>query len=187
MLYQQNTAGQGIWNIWTDLHGWQNSYSRWVGINETQARLLMSWGNKSYNNLDSGNNTSYLLLAQGVLNQFDKYQDSMIYTLLAQSYPNGSNKRQATYYKALQYLDINLDVLDGLLNSFASNPKTTDEQWFDLAKRIISAYTYYPAPLNDLLNILKPHFKDKSLAAKVEVLQRDALLKASQATDKESL
>lgn len=187
MLYQQNTAGQSIWNIWTDLHGWQNSYSRWVGINEIQARLLMSWGNKSYNNLDSGNNTSYLLLAQGVLNQFDKYQDSMIYTLLAQSYPNGSNKRQATYYKALQYLDINLDVLDGLLNSFASNPKTTDEQWFDLAKRIISAYTYYPAPLNDLLNILKPHFKDKSLAAKVEVLQRDALLKASQVTDKESL
>lgn len=187
LLYQQNDQGQGIWNIWTDLHGWQNSYSRWVGINETQARLLMSWGNKSYNNLDSGNNTSYLLLAQGALNQFKTYKESMIYALLAQSYPKGSIKQQAAYYKALQLCDLNLDALDGLLASFASNTKTTDAQWLDLAQRIIAAYTYYPAPLNDLLNMLKPHFKDKSLAAKVEVLQQEALTKASQATAKDSL
>ena len=187
LLYQQNADGQGTWNIWTDLHGWQNSYSRWVGINETQARLLMSWGNKSYNNLDSGNNTSYILLAQGALNQYSQYKESMIYALLAQSYPAGSIKQQAAYYKALQYSDLNLDALDGLITSFASNSKTTDAQWLDLAERIINAYTYYPAPLNDLLNMVKPHFKDKSLTAKVEILQQAALTKASQATQAESL
>ena len=186
LVYKQNAQKQGLWEIWTNIGGWKSSYSRWGSTTETQARLLLGWGCMEFNKFNT-NNTTYILLAQAALNNYDKYKESLIYSLLANSYTAGSERQKEAYNKSLEKLSINLDSLYGLIKAYKADQKTTQEQWLELAQRIIDEYTYYPAPMVDLLALITPHLTSDTAKAQVDILKQAALNKASQATAKESL
>ncbi|WP_231195205.1 hypothetical protein [Streptococcus equi] len=54
-----NDQGNGIWDIRDSVYGnrWAISYSRWGTTTATEARLLLGWGLKSYNDIHK--NASY--------------------------------------------------------------------------------------------------------------------------------
>ena len=186
LVYTQNEKGNGLWNIWNNVGNWSNSYTRWGNNTNSEARMLLGWGCKSYNKFNK-NNASYIVLAQGALNKYENYKKSLFYNLIANSYKNGSAEREEAYNKALQALNINLDSYDGLIDSYKASGNKTSQQWTDLAKRIIKAYTYYPLPMVEALDRIIPNITDKVNLVEINTLKTNALNSAKDATGMQSL
>lgn len=183
--YSKDSEGNGIWSIGNTIGNWENSFSYWYGLPKNQARLLLGWGNRSYNS-NGKNNGSYMLLAQAALNKNDDYVKSMYYNLLANSYANGSEDREKCYEKALEHLDINLDSIDGLIESYKVSNKSSAE-WFELGKMVTEVYKYYPVPMVEAVNRILPYVTDNMKKAELTLLKTNSLYDASVATSAESL
>lgn len=196
--YSQNSDGKGIWSIGNNIFGWGQSSSKWYGGNGT--RLLLNWNNKSFTRphmglkvdlgngvkSDVGNNGGYQLLGQAALNNYEAYQKSLYYNLIANSYESGTQKEEV-YNKALEVLDINLDSFEAILNLYKQKgDKVTSANWLEFAKRVISTYTYYPMAMTDLLRVINPYLNRED-ALEVDMLKTEALNKALNATDDEVL
>lgn len=186
LIYTQNENGDGIWTIWNNVFGWGKSYSRWGTTIDTEARLLLGWGCMDYINYNK-NNTTYILLAQAALNNYDQYLESMYANFLAGVYPVGSQQHEAALNQCLTELSFNLDGMYGLIKSYAADKNTTSQQWLELAKRVADAYTYYPAVMVDLLSLISNYSSDPLVKVEIETMKNHGLVLASQATDKESL
>ena len=186
LVYTENQDGDGIWTIWNNVGGWAKSYSRWGSTISTEARLLLGWGCMDYINYNK-NNTTYILLAQAALNDYDQYLESMYANFLAGAYPIGSDLHEAALNRCLAEMDFNLDGMYGLIQSYRADANTTNEEWLALAKQVVEAYTYYPAVMVDLLGLITPHMSDNLAVVEVNTLKTQALQRASKATAAESL
>lgn len=187
LLYTQNDKGEGIWSIWNNVSGWASSYTRWGWNTGAEARILLGWGQMDYNKVDGGNNTSYILLSQAALNRYNEYLQSWLYKMVADVYPAGSEKHEQALDRSLECLDLNLDALYGKVKSYRADPNTTEEEWAALARQVIKTYTYYPAPMVDLLGQITRHITTGSVLAELNTLKYNALKQASAATANESL
>ena len=196
--YSQNSDGKGIWSIGNNIFGWGQSSSTWYGGNGT--RLLLNWNNKSFTRAhmglnvdlgngmksDVGNNGGYQLLGQAALNNYEAYQKSLYYNLIANSYESATQKEEV-YNKALEVLDINLDSFEAILNLYKQKgDQVTSANWLEFAKRVISTYTYYPMAMTDLLRVINPYLNRED-TIEVDMLKTEALNKALNATDNEVL
>lgn len=185
LLYHHNN-GKGTWSIETSVGGWSGAYSKWT--DGFEYRLPLEWGSQSYVSKGAGSmNTSYILLAQDALNDYDNYVNSMLYNLIAKSYPQGSDNREAALEASLNHYDKNLDALYGYYLSYSADSSTTDTQWRDLAQRITDKLTYFPKPMVDLLNLIKGKVSSENTKAEIDIMRYDALTKASVATPAQSL
>lgn len=187
LVYTEEDNGDGTWTIWNNVGGWGQSYSRWGDTIATEARLLLGWGCMEYITNYNKNNTTYILLAQAALNEYDSYLESMYANFLAQAYPAGSAAHEEALEACLDALSFNLDGLYGLIRSYEADENTTDGEWMALARRVVEEYTYYPAVMVDLLELITPHLTDSLWAVEVNTLEAQALHAASQATQAESL
>ncbi|WP_304428031.1 discoidin domain-containing protein [uncultured Clostridium sp.] len=181
LVYYTDDLGRNAWKIYNDVAGWAQSYSSWGGNKKTETRLLLGWGNKSHipNNV---NNSTYILLAQTALNDFEDCRKSQYYNMIANSYPLGSQERLDVYNKALDILDINLDSFDGIIESYKAMNKSSAE-WRELAKRVIDKYMYFPAPMIDTINRIIPYLTDATDLATINTLKTNALYTAKDAQD----
>ena len=69
---------------------------------------------------------------------------------------SNTDKAIELYRQAIEIQNFNLDAWDGLITAYKSAEKTSDD-YMELAKEIISALTYFPQPMNDMLqNAIKP-------------------------------
>lgn len=185
LLFHYNN-GQSTWSIETSVGGWSAAYSQWTPGYEY--RLPLEWGCQSYVSKGKGSmNASYILLSQDALNDYDNYVDSMLYNLIANSYPMGSEDREAALEASLEQYSKNLDSLYGYYLSYSADPDTTEKQWLALAKRITHELTYFPKPMADLLNLVKQKVTSENAKAELDILRYDALSKASVATTSDSL
>lgn len=141
LIYSQNDNGDGTWTIWNNVGGWGQSYSRWGDTIATEARLLLGWGCMEYITNYNKNNTTYILLAQAALNDYDRYLESMYANFLAASYPAGSDLHEQALKQCLDKLSFNLDGMYGLIKSYADDTSTTNEEWETLARRVVDEYT----------------------------------------------
>lgn len=128
-----------------------------------------------------------MLLAQDALNDYNNYLESMYYNLIANSYPAGSAEHEEALNKSLEHYSKNLDSIHGLYKSYCADVNTTDKEWLELARKVATEYRYFPAPMVDLLNIIKPHIKNEVLKIELDMLQTESLNMASVATANESL
>ena len=188
LYYSEDNNGNGIWNIGNNISGWGKSCTGWGGTNVY--RLLFNWNNKYFtdknvNGSNAGNNSGYLLLGQAALNDYENYQKSFYYNLIANSYQDLS-KKEEIYNKSLKELDINLDTYDNLINLYKKQENKTSADWKELAKKIIDVYTYYPMAMVDLLKIIEPYLNNED-TIEIDILKTDALNKATKATSEESL
>lgn len=105
---------------------------------------LMRWvmGNRMHDD-------EIMWLADYALEQKSKGNN---YLILADAYSDNSTKREA-YLKALDYQKINVDSMEGLINTYKADSSTTSTDYFNLSKRIIDTYTYYPQAMVEFLNI----------------------------------
>ena len=101
-----------MWSISDNISGWEGSYSRWYENTGIEHRLLLEWGQKDYNVLNSGNNVSYMLLAQDALNDYNNYLESMYYNFIANSYAAGSAEHEEALNKSLEHYSKNLEEIN---------------------------------------------------------------------------
>lgn len=186
LLYSENDQGKGIWSISDNISGWQGSYTRWGTTTATEHRLMLGWGQMDYNTVDSGNNTSYTLLAQDALNNYESYLKSMYYYLISNSYEQGSTQHEEALNKSLECYDKNLDAFYGLYKSYVSRG-VSDKDWIELARTVALKYRYFPAPMVDLLKLIRPKISTEALQIELDILQNESLKLASKATSNESL
>lgn len=183
LLYQIDSNGNGIWKLWNDVFGWQSSYTRWGSSSGfTEARLIFEWGQMDFNTLSGGNNTTYILLATDALNHYADYQQSMLYQLIANCYPQTSDEHIEALNTSLTHYDKNLDSIYALIKAYHVRENTSQEEWANLAKMVIDRYTFFPAPMVDVLKLITPHLTNGTYLAEVNVLKIAALNRAANAT-----
>lgn len=187
LLYSKNSDGKGIWTIWNNVGNWHNSYTRWGSSIDTEARLPMQWGQMDFNRLNGGYNTTYILLAQDALNDYENYIDSMYWHLISNSYPAGSENQQKALEKSLECYNKNLDAVYGFIKSYKANQNTAQSQWMELAHLVIDRYTFFPGVMVDLLNLITPYITDDAAKAEINILKTQALNTAAKATPQQSL
>ncbi len=176
LYYIENSDGTGTFNIANNIFGWGKSGTSWYGAKIY--RTIFNWANKPFiNNIStastSGYSASYVYLEQDNINNYDLYEKSYLINLLANSYQN----KISIYNESLNIWNLNLDTYDYLIKEYEKN-NVSDEEWYNLAIKIIDSYTYYPMAMSDLLKLIKPHLTN-SLGIDIINKEHDALVKAS--------
>ena len=180
IYYTQDENGNGIWGLGNDISGWGQS-GRTEHLN---VRTMNDWGNGSYT---SGWNASYILLAQAAQNEYDKYEKAEEILMLAKVYNDDNEKLEEIYRKALEEEELNFDAWLGLVNLYNSDSTKTEQDYYNLAEEIAKTYTYYPRPMYDLLNLIKPKMTSVEYQTIFSLLQTRTLTTATLATDEDSI
>lgn len=180
MIY--NTVnGKGAWTLSNNISGWPNSYSKWGGMTSNEVRLPLQWGNMDFNVKNSGNNSSYIILAQDALNNYDCYLESMYYNLIANSYSDSERKEEA-FTKSLEAYNKNVDATYGLIKLYSSDESTSQEKWLALGLKIAEDYKFFPAPMVDLMKLVSDKVADDGYNAQLNTMKTLSLQRATKAT-----
>lgn len=180
MIYK-SVNGKGTWALSNNISGWPNSYSKWAGVASTEVRLPLQWGDMDFNVKNSGNNTTYIILAQDALNNYNCYLKSMYYNLIANSYRNSDLKEEA-FTKSLEAYNKNVDATYGLIKLYNSDKNTSQEKWLALGLKIAEDYKFFPAPMVDLMNLVGNKVTDDRYKAQLNTMKTLSLKKATKAT-----
>lgn len=180
IYYTQDSNGNGIWNLGNNVSGWGKSGK----TEHLNTRMMNDWGSGSY---VSGYCANYILLAQAAQNEYDSYEKAEEILMLADIYKDDNEKLESIYRKALKTEKLNFDAWLGLVNLYEKDDQKTEEEYYVLAKEIAETYTYYPHPMYDLLNLIKPHLTSTTYSTSFALLQSNTLKTAAKATDKESI
>lgn len=190
--YYEDGNGNGYW---TPRYGnWSGAGSTWGGGNPY--RYIFNWNNKSFTDKHiSGSkvasSTGYLYLGQANLNNYEQYKKSLYYNLMANSYTDNSKKLEI-YFKALEVNNLNLDSYDYIISLYKQmsvkneGGTITSNDWYNLAKKIIESYTYYPVAMFDLLKVIRPYLEGAE-RLDIDRLEKEALTRATQATANETI
>ncbi|MCJ8342972.1 MAG: S-layer homology domain-containing protein [Cetobacterium sp.] len=172
------------WNTTNKRYEWmiQNDISGWVETGNQYDDRMLGWGNQK---CTKWHNASYTVLATDAVNDYGNYTKSTLLNLLADSYTDNKTKKEI-YIKALSYQKINLDSMEKLINCYKNDTTTTSREYFNLCKKIIDTYTYYPQTMMELLSLVEENLTDTNEVAQLDLLKHNALIKSSKATSKES-
>ena len=180
IYYSLDSNGNGIWNLYNDISGWQQS-SR---AEKLRIRMPNGWGNGSY---ASQYPVPYVLLAQGALNDFDNYEKSEKILLLANTYKDNEEELYNIYRRAIEVQPLNFDAWYGLVNLYKSDNTKTDEEKYMLAQEIATNLKYYPLPMYDLLKLIEPSIETTEYTLSLNVLLTKTLTEATQVTSNETI
>ena len=180
IYYSLDSNGNGIWNLYNDISGWQQSGK----TEKLNIRMPNGWGSGSY---ASQYPVSYILLAQGALNDFENYEKSEEILLLANNYQNNEEELYKIYRKALEVQPLNFDAWYGLVNLYQSDETKSDEEIYVLAQEIATTLKYYPLPMYDLLKILEPSIESTEYNVSFNLLLTRTLTEATQATASDTI
>ena len=180
IYYSLDSNGNGIWNLYNDISGWQQSSQ----TEKLKLRMPNGWGSGSY---ASQYPVPYILLAQGALNDFENYEKSEEILLLANIYKDDKEKLYNIYRKAIEVQPLNFDAWYGLVNLYNSDDTKTDEEKYMLAQEIATALKYYPLPMHDLLKLIEPSIKNTEYTVALNILLTKTLTEGTNATSNETI
>jgi len=180
ILYNRDENGNGVWSLWNDVSGWGQSGN----TEHLNARMMNDWGMKSY---ATGWKAPYILLAQAAQNEYDKYEKAEKINMLAKVYQNDNKKLQEIYRSSLEIEKINLDAWEGLIEAYKNDNTKTEEDYYNLAVEVVDALNYYPLPMYNVLNWIKTNVSSAAYQTAFDTLQYKALVKATSATNEQSI
>ena len=180
IYYSLDNNGNGIWNLYNDISGWQQS-SR---TEKLRIRMPNGWGNGSY---ASQYPVPYILLAQGALNDFDNYEKSEKILLLVNTYKDNKKELYNIYRKAIEIQPLNFDAWYGLVNLYKYDNTKNDEEKYMLAQEIATSLKYYPLPMYDLIKLIEPSIETTEYTVSLNVLITKTLTEATQVTSNETI
>ena len=135
---EYNYRGSGKWTI-------QNNISGWLG-SEKGERMPLGWGSTNW---DSYYSVIYILLAQRAFNDYENLEKAIYYNALADVFTDNGTK-MACYENALKAQSFNMDAMVGLINTYKADQSKTSHDYLELAKRIVTQYTFYPQQMLDI-------------------------------------
>lgn len=163
--YFKNSNGEGFWGIDNDVSGW--AY--------TGSSILLGWSSGPW---ASGYTGTYIPLAQEVINHNDTYEQTQKLVYLANSYTD-LNKKEELYRKALAIQPLNLNAWYGLITTYNASTTKKEEQYYKLAEEIAEALKYYPLPMYQMTNLIKPKLTSVEYSYLFTLLQTRILKEAS--------
>ena len=168
IYYTQDDNGNGYWNLDNDVDGW--AYS------EKGERMLLGWGNASFSR---GYSVVYMALAQEVINDNDKFEQSEKFVYLADVYKDDLSKKEETYRKALNIEPLNIDAWYELINVYNESSNKTEKDYYNLAEEMAESLKYFPLPMTHLTNLIKPRLTSVEYSYRFSLLQTRILTEAS--------
>lgn len=163
--YFKNSNGEGFWGIDNDVSGW--AY--------TGSSILLGWASGPW---ASGYTGTYIPLAQEVINHNDTYEQTQKLVYLANSFTD-MNKKEELYRKALEIQPLNLNAWYGLITTYNNSAAKTEKQYYELAEEIANALKYYPLPMYQMTNQIKPKLTSVEYSYMFTLLQTRILKEAS--------
>ncbi len=148
IYYWQDANGKGYWNLDNDVSGWT--------LSEKGERLLLGWGNAKSNYARGSYQVVYMVLAQEALNDYENLVKAEELVMLANVYKGDLTKQEEIYRKALEIQNINVDAWLGLINVYNQSETKTQNEYFALAEELAEALKYFPLPMQQLTNLIKP-------------------------------
>ena len=171
IYYTKDAQGKGYWNLDNDVSGWT--------LSEKGERLLLGWGNANTNYARGSYQVVYMALAQEALNDYTNFEKCEKMVMLANSYQDDLAKQEQIYRKALKIQPFNLDAWLGLINVYNANENKTENEYFDLAKELAENLKYFPLPMQQLTNLIKPHLTSIENQYRFTLLQTRILTEGS--------
>ncbi len=169
IYYTQDDQGKGYWSIDNDVSGWS--------LSEKGERMLLGWGNASYTK--GSYQVVYMALAQEVLNDYPKFEKSKEMVLVGQSYKGDLQKQEEAYRKALEIQPLNIDAWYELINVYNESETKTEEDYYNLAEELSEKLKYFPLPMYQLSNLIKPKLTSIENLYRFALMQDRILTEAS--------
>ena len=171
LYYTKDAQGRGYWGIDNDVSGWT--------LSEKSERLLLGWGNANTNYARGSYQVVYMALSQEAINDYDNLVKSEEKVMLAKVYQEDLNKQEEVYRSALKTQSINIDAWLGLINVYNANENKTEEEFYNLAEELATSLKYFPLPMQQLTNLIKPKLTSVQNSYKFTLLQTRILTEAS--------
>lgn len=181
IYYRKNSEGKGYWNIDNDVFGWAQS-GRTERLN---LRMPLGWGNEEYIDFHADwlGMATYVLIAQGALNDFENYQTSKELMLVSEVYSGDQTKLYQLYRDALNSQPLNIDAWYGLIKTYRSDSTKTEVDFYNLGKEIMTTLKYYPLPMYHLVREIQKELTDPTYVFKYNIDLKSTLTEAKGATD----
>ena len=173
IYYNQDANGNGVWGLGNDVGGWHQT-GRTEHLN---VRMPLEWGNEEYIdvNKDWLGMGTYILFAQGALNQFENYKKSREILILADVYKDDLTALYKIYEESLKALPINIDAWYGLIKAYRTDDTKTDEDYYKLAEGIFEELKLYPLPMYHIAREVQKNLKTTQYQFKFTLDQTSAL------------
>lgn len=179
LFYSKDAEGRGFWRIDNDVSGWT--------LSEKGERMLLGWGNGSY--ARGSYQVVYMELAQAAINDYENLIKAEEQVMLAKVYNSDladATKKQATlakqeelYRKALEIQPINFDAWLGLIDVYNATETKTENDFYNLAEELAENLKYFPLPMYQATNLIKPKLTSIENSYKFTLLQTRILTEAS--------
>lgn len=164
LFYSEDAQGRGYWGIDNDVSGWT--------LSEKGERLPLGWGNGSY--AKGSYQVIYVTLAQEALNNYEALEKAEKLLMLSKSYSSDAAKQEEILRSALAIQSINLDVWLELIDVYNRSNRSED-QYYALAEQIANNLKYFPLPMYNLTNLIKPKMTSVENNFKFTLLQTKIL------------
>lgn len=172
LYYWEDDNGNGYWNLDNDVSGWT--------LSEKGERMLLGWGNANTDYARGSHQVVYVTLAQEALNDYDNLVKAEEIIMLADTYSDNLKKQESLYRNAVSVQSINFDAWYKLVKLYLADSSKTEADYYRLAEEITDNLKYYPLPMYQLTNLLKPKFTSVEYSYRFTLLQTRALTEASQ-------
>lgn len=168
LYYTEDAQGKGYWNIDNDVSGWT--------LSEKGERMLLGWGNGTY--ARGYYQVVYMALAQEALNDYENFEKAEELIMLARTYSNDEAKQEELLRKAISIQSINIDAWIDLINLYNNSNNKSEDDYFNLAEELAEDLKYYPLPMYNLTNLIKPKLTSVENVYRFSLLQNRILNEA---------
>ncbi len=161
LFYTADAEGNGYWRLDNDVSGWT--------LSEKGERMLLGWGNGTY--AKGSYQVVYMALAQEVLNDYENFEKAEKLIMLARSFSDNPNKQEELLRKAIEIQPINIDAWLDLITLYNNSDNKSENDYYDLAEEIAEDLKYFPLPMYNLTNLIKPKMTSVENTYKFTLLQ----------------
>ncbi|MDE6141162.1 MAG: hypothetical protein K2G03_01025, partial [Bacilli bacterium] len=168
LFYSKDEKGRGYWRLDNDVSGWT--------LTGKSANFL---GWSSSVNSNGFSNGVYMEFEQAAVNDHENLIKAEEQVMLAKVYSSNPTKQEELYRKALKTQSINFDAWLGLINVYNSNKTKTENDFYDLAEELAESLKYYPLPMYNATNLIKPKLTSTENSYRFTLLQTRMLTEAS--------
>ncbi|MCH5190784.1 MAG: discoidin domain-containing protein [Oscillospiraceae bacterium] len=173
-----NSKGEKEWVLGNDVSGWAQSGR----TEKLSIRLPLGWGTDK---ASSGYVVSYFPLIQAAFDDYEGYKQAEEYIMLANVYKDDFATAESYYRKAIKAQAFHFKAWVGLIDLYKAYDKP-DSDFVNLISEFVPIFTYYPLPMDNLLNYAGQYIKSEGNTFYLYSIRTNALLAAKNATAENS-
>lgn len=168
LYYTADAEGNGYWRLDNDVSGWT--------LSEKGERMLLGWGNGTY--ARGSYQVVYMALAQEALNDYENFEKAEKLIMLAKTFDDNPTKKEELLRKALEVQSINIDAWLELITLYNNSNSKSERDYYILAEELADSLKYFPLPMYNLTNLIKPKMASVENSFKFTLLQTRTLVDA---------